>query len=352
MRQPSVTMASYFPLSASVRACEGISNAPGTRTTPISSLRQPLRRSASSAPCRSRSVMNEFHRLTTTPKRMPRAFKSPSIASSVGRFFCQKSTFDPLAGSATRNRESHAVCRISADVFTFSFASTSRIESRSVTSTQISAWIVSRPSTNSICPSGTLNGAPWPRAVFQGVPRSKPIASKSLLSALNSLLPATWRIVVMPLIINQSFYRPRASRIFRRCVFLEQLFCQLNILLRHLQPHAADDFTGQRMHAMHVLIAQETVYATGVQQTLGDVRLMQVIENGGRGKLVWFPVWMHGYLPWKFAARFSRKAVVPSFLSSVAQHMPNRVASRKRPSGSVMFMPWFTASMQYWIANG
>src|SRR6476469_6997063 len=157
--------------------------------------------------------------------------------------------------------------------------------------------MVSRPSTNSICPIGALNGAPWPRAVFHGVPRSNPIASKSLLSALNSLLPATWRIVVMPLIINQSFYRPRASRIFRRCVFLEQLFCQLNILLRDLQPYAADDFTGQRMHAMHVLIAQETVYATGVQQTLGDVRLMQVIENSSSGKLVWFPVWMHVTCP-------------------------------------------------------
>ena len=66
--------------------------------------------------------------------------------------------------------------------------------------------------------------------------------------------------------------------------------CQFNILLRHLQPHAADDFTGQRMHAMHVLIAQETVYATGVQQAFGDVRFMQVIENGSSGKLIRFPV--------------------------------------------------------------
>src|SRR5579864_3016724 len=164
--------------------------------------------------------------------------------------------------------------------------------------------------------------------------------------ALNHFDPITQRV------LQQSFYRPGACRIFRRYVFLEQLFCQLHILLRNLQPHTADDFTGKRMHAMHVLIAQETVYPTRVQQTLGDVRFMQVIENSGSGKLVWFPVWMHGYLPWKLAARFSRKAVVPSFLSSVAQHMPNSVASRKSPSGRVMFMPWFTASIQYWIASG
>src|SRR5882724_4783552 len=285
-------MASYFPLCANVRACEGISNAPGTRTIDMSSSRQPLRRSASSAPCNSRSVMNEFHRLTTTPKRMPRAFKSPSVVSSAGRFLCQKRTLDPLAGSATRNRESHAVCRISADALTFSFASRSRIESRSVTSTQMSAWIVSRPSTNSICPSGALNGAPWPRAVFHGVPRSNPKESKSLARALNSLLPAAWRIVVMPLIIqltrSTSFYRPRTRRIFRRFVLFEQLFYQLHILLRDLQPHATNNFTGQRMNAVHVLIAQETVYATGVQQTLGNIRLMQVIEDGGSGKLVRF----------------------------------------------------------------
>src|SRR6185312_16093298 len=130
--------------------------------------------------------------------------------------------------------------------------------------------MVSSPSTNSICPRGALNGAPWPRAVFHGVPRSNPKASKSLLSALNSLLPATWRIVVMPLIISRRsrlFYRPRSRRIFRWRVFLEQLFCQLNILLGNLQPHAANHFTGQGMNAMHVLIAQETVYATGLQQT-------------------------------------------------------------------------------------
>jgi hypothetical protein len=51
------------------------------------------------------------------------------------------------------------------------------------------------------------------------------------------------------------------------------------------------------MNAMHVLIAQETVYATGLQQTSGNIRLMQVIENRSRGKLVRLPVWMHGYLP-------------------------------------------------------
>jgi hypothetical protein len=34
------------------------------------------------------------------------------------------------------------------------------------------------------------------------------------------------------------------------------------------------------------------------------------------------------YLPLNCAARFSRNAVVPSFLSSVAQHTPNSTASR------------------------
>ena len=34
------------------------------------------------------------------------------------------------------------------------------------------------------------------------------------------------------------------------------------------------------------------------------------------------------YFPLNWAARFSRNAVVPSVLSSVAQHTPNKVASR------------------------
>src|SRR5579859_975280 len=295
-------MASYLPLSASVRACAGISNAPGTRTTVMSSVRAPLRRRASSAPCSRRSVMNEFQRLTTTPKRMPRAFSSPSIASSAGRFFCQKRTFTPLAGSATRNLESHAVAWILSAPLMFSLASTSRIESRSVTSIHMSAWSVSRPSTNSSCPSGARNGAPWPRAVFHGVPCSKPSASKSLPSALNSLLLAAWRIVVMFFIIETQsckwlFYRPGARRIFRGFVFLEQLYCQFNVLLGDLQPHAAGDFSCQRMNAVHVLIAQETVYATGVQQPFGNIGLMQVIENGRCLELVRVPVWMHVTCP-------------------------------------------------------
>src|SRR5438270_7581984 len=39
-----------------------------------------LRRKQSRAPCSKRSVMNEFHRLTTIPKRFPLAFNSPSVA--------------------------------------------------------------------------------------------------------------------------------------------------------------------------------------------------------------------------------------------------------------------------------
>src|SRR3954467_5448533 len=53
------------------------------------------------------------------------------------------------------------------------------------------------------------------------------------------------------------------------------------------------------------------------------------------------------HFPLKAAARFSRNADVPSFLSSVAQATAKSVASRKRPSESVMSMPWLTASMVY-----
>src|SRR5262249_48952397 len=54
-----------------------------------------------------------------------------------------------------------------------------------------------------------------------------------------------------------------------------------------------------------------------------------------------------GYFPLNCAWRFSRNAVVPSFLSSVAHDTANSVASRKRPSASVISMPLFTASMAY-----
>jgi hypothetical protein len=45
------------------------------------------------------------------------------------------------------------------------------------------------------------------------------------------------------------------------------------------------------------------------------------------------------HLPAKFAARFSRNAEVPSFLSSVAQETANKVASRKSPSCWLISIP-------------
>src|SRR3954447_6968975 len=53
------------------------------------------------------------------------------------------------------------------------------------------------------------------------------------------------------------------------------------------------------------------------------------------------------YFPLKAAARFSRNAVVPSVLSSVAQATPKRTASRYKPSCNVISIPLFTASMAY-----
>src|ERR1043166_6593155 len=93
------------------------------------------------------------------------------------------------------------------------------------------------------------------------------------------------------------FYRPGACRIFRRFVFFEQLFCQFNVVLGYLQPHAAGNLSCQRMDPVHVLIAQETVYATGVQQAFGNIGLMQVIEDSSRFKLVRVPVWVHATCP-------------------------------------------------------
>src|ERR1700678_2804619 len=53
------------------------------------------------------------------------------------------------------------------------------------------------------------------------------------------------------------------------------------------------------------------------------------------------------HFPLKSAFRFSRNAVVPSFLSSEEQETANNTASRYRPSASVISMPLFTASMAY-----
>src|SRR5436190_843150 len=58
-------MASNFLDSARVRAAEGTSQAPGTRTISMSCFAAPLRCKASSEPWRRRSVMTVFQRVVT-----------------------------------------------------------------------------------------------------------------------------------------------------------------------------------------------------------------------------------------------------------------------------------------------
>src|ERR1700694_3012766 len=58
------------------------------------------------------------------------------------------------------------------------------------------------------------------------------------------------------------------------------------------------------------------------------------------------------YFPLNPAARFSRNAAVPSFLSSVAQQTPNKVASRNDPSAKVISIPLLTDSIAYCTASG
>src|ERR1700687_2294953 len=58
------------------------------------------------------------------------------------------------------------------------------------------------------------------------------------------------------------------------------------------------------------------------------------------------------YLPLKSAFLFSRKAFVPSRMSSVAQERPNSVASRNKPSSVGISTPRSMASMVYFTASG
>jgi len=76
--------ASYFPVSASVRAADGISNAPGTRTIAMSFLFAPDRSNPSHALCKSLSVMNALNLATTMAKRRPDASSFPSKAGNAG----------------------------------------------------------------------------------------------------------------------------------------------------------------------------------------------------------------------------------------------------------------------------
>src|SRR5208283_184671 len=56
--------------------------------------------------------------------------------------------------------------------------------------------------------------------------------------------------------------------------------------------------------------------------------------------------------PRNFAARFARKAAVPSALSSVEAHTAKSEPSRARPSDKLVSMPLFTASSANFIASG
>src|SRR6202167_4620307 len=107
-------IASYFPVSAKVRAASGISNAPGTRTRSISFLFEPERTSPSTALSKSRSVMNALNRETTIAKRLPEALSVPSSAGKSGRgrgstiksflcFFCFFAVTPCLRGGFARS---------------------------------------------------------------------------------------------------------------------------------------------------------------------------------------------------------------------------------------------------------
>ena len=76
-------IASYFPVKATVRAAEGISNAPGTRTTAISFFAAPVRSNPSQALSKSRSVINALNRATTIANLRPDASSFPSSAATA-----------------------------------------------------------------------------------------------------------------------------------------------------------------------------------------------------------------------------------------------------------------------------
>src|SRR5262249_11736719 len=59
-----------------------------------------------------------------------------------------------------------------------------------------------------------------------------------------------------------------------------------------------------------------------------------------------------GQRPSKRAGRFSRNAVVPSFMSCVAASRPKWFASSSSPSSSLISTPWSTASRQRRMASG
>src|SRR5262245_27765811 len=79
MTAPSATIASYFLLCASLRATNGMSNAPGARTISICLSPAPCRLSASTAPRINCSTMKSLKRDARIANRSSRHCRSPSM---------------------------------------------------------------------------------------------------------------------------------------------------------------------------------------------------------------------------------------------------------------------------------
>ena len=91
-----------------MRAAPGISHAPGTRATSMSSRFAPLRSRASRAPSSSRSVITAFQRATTMANFIPAADRSPSMANGLpftGSVHAQKLKANPFSGSTVKMRD-------------------------------------------------------------------------------------------------------------------------------------------------------------------------------------------------------------------------------------------------------
>ena len=94
---PRHTIASYFPDCAIFLAMSGISKAPGTHATSMSSALPPWRRKESSAPERSLDVMNSLKRAATMPILWPAEILRPCIR--VGAFHrCHRTLRSRYAG--------------------------------------------------------------------------------------------------------------------------------------------------------------------------------------------------------------------------------------------------------------
>src|SRR5581483_3021772 len=156
-------IASTPPVSANLRAAAGISKLPGTRTILMSCSRAPVRCKASRAPLSSRSVIKELNRLTTIPKRTPRASRSPEIPGGYSCNLPKIAVLIPPGNSTTNNRQ--FPCLWSARNLSFCLSSNWKIDSGSLTSSSRS--VPSVPSGTSLAParfilirpSGTLNVA-------------------------------------------------------------------------------------------------------------------------------------------------------------------------------------------------